>query len=395
MPEQPPDTFDAYERRLAENLRALSGQQRLAFLAALAERSVADYEKFTSKEGWGDPATLRRIGAAVWTHLQEGRALVPAERARHSDVIKEHAPDTEDFDGPSAWKALQACVILGRALDGCANREDAAPAGKAALDAFQAAVGDWPSDPAGQRRAWKKAAAQKEFAFQSDLLQTVRAVACFDEAAVKQLRGKFAPAKTGGRTARAGPPKKARRVDDDSVEGWRAAVHAYLSRSPAHRIAFAAAVAERLLPHYRAYASAAGSGRPERLSNVVEAVWQAARDPSAAAAIVEEHQAKLRQAAPGDGEPGGWDAWSAWRVCELALACCASADNAGPAGEAAVVAFERVAGRGARDDPKAWKDQHRRPEVHGEVMKQMTLLMRLRALPALDEQTLQTLRPQS
>jgi len=57
-----------------------------------------------------------------------------------------------------------------------------------------------------------------------------------------------------------------------------------------------------------------------------------------------------------------------------------------------VVAYEHVAGEGARNDPQIWKDQHRRPEVHNEIMKQMTLLMRLSTLPALDGPSCQALR---
>jgi hypothetical protein len=168
-----------------------------------------------------------------------------------------------------------------------------------------------------------------------------------------------------------------------------------LKQSAAHRIAFAAALAERLLPLYRTFAAATGKGRPEILTGVLEAVWQVAKDPPADPAILEDQQAKVRQAAVVDGEADARDAWSAWRVSELALACCGSAENTEPAGEAAVVAFERVAGPSARNDPSAWKEQHRRPEVHGEVMRQMTLLMRLRSLQVLDEQSLKTLRPQS
>ncbi len=392
MPATQPDTFDAYERLVRERLQTLSARQRLAFTATLAERSLAAYEKFSSEQGWGEPEALRRITASVWSHLQ-GQPLAPVERVRLAEEISVNAPDTEEFDQPSAWRALQACLILSRALECCEKADSAVPATKAALAAFQAVLGDWPSDPASQRRAWKKTGAQKEWALQSALLDAVAVADQFEEAAVGRLRSAFAPDKARARGSRNAPQKTRRKVDDDSVDGWRAAVQAYLSRSPAHRIAFAAALAEQLLPHYRAFSTATGTGRPDLLETVLEAVWQSAKHPPAEPAILEAHQANLQQAAPDEGDPAARDAWSAWRVLELALASCGSVENTEPAGEAAVVAFERVAGRGARNDPKLWKEQHRRPEVHGQVMQQMMLLMRLRALQELDERSLQTLRP--
>jgi uncharacterized protein YjaG (DUF416 family) len=392
MPDNPPDTFDEYERQVAASLGAWSPQQRLAFGAALAERWLRAYEAFSAAEGWGDPAVLRRIVSAIWDHLR-GRHIEPADRARFREQLHENAPDTEDFDQRSAWKALQACTILGRALECCTITESAGAAAKAALAGFQAALGDCPSDRAGQRRAWKKAAAREEFGKQSALLEAIGAVTRFDEQTIARLRTDLGPATEPGRGGQAKSPGKRKRVDDDSIDGWRVAVRGYLNRSPAHRIAFVASLAERLLPLYRSFAAATSQGRPELLDGVLDAVWQAAAEgqPISAAAL-HEHQEKLQQGAPGGRGAEAWGAWSAWRLLELALACCASADNTEPAEEAAVVAYERVAGSNGRNDPQIWKDQHRRPEVHNEIMKQMMLLTRLRTMPVLEGQSLEGLR---
>ena len=87
MPDNPPGTFDEYERQIGETLKTWSPQQRLAFGAALAERWLGAYETFSATEGWGDPAALRRIMDAIWDHLR-GRLIGPTEGAR----FRERAP---------------------------------------------------------------------------------------------------------------------------------------------------------------------------------------------------------------------------------------------------------------------------------------------------------------
>ena len=163
--------------------------------------------------------------------------------------------------------------------------------------------------------------------------------------------------------------------------------------SPQQRLAFVAALAERLLSLYHSFATATGKGQPELLRSVLDAVWHAARGQPLAPAALQELQTKLQQGALDTQEPEAWGAWSSWRLLELAVACCGSTDNTEPAEEAAVVAYECVAGPGSRNDPQIWKNQHRRPEIHDEIMKQMMLLMRLRAMPVLNGQSLEAIRP--
>jgi uncharacterized protein YjaG (DUF416 family) len=112
-----------------------------------------------------------------------------------------------------------------------------------------------------------------------------------------------------------------------------------LNRSPAHRIAFVAALAERLLPFYQSFVAATSNGRVDLLDDVLDAVWQAAAtDQPITAAAFQEHQAKLQQEAPDIREAASPSAWSAWRLIELASACGASPENTELAEEAAAVA---------------------------------------------------------
>jgi hypothetical protein len=99
---------------------------------------------------------------------------------------------------------------------------------------------------AGQRRAWKKVAARLEFSKQSALLESIGAIERFDDQSVGTLRDGLG-LKELRRSERAKAPSKRKRVDDDSIDGWRAAVRGYLKRSPVHRMVFAAAVAPALL----------------------------------------------------------------------------------------------------------------------------------------------------
>jgi uncharacterized protein YjaG (DUF416 family) len=399
VPSNAPDTFDEYQQLTGETLKAWSPQQRLAFVAALAERWLQAYEKFSAAQGEGDPAVLRQIVGAVWDHLR-GRPIAPTDANRFTGQINENAPDTEEFDQLSAWRALQACVIVGRALECCATTENAATAVQAVQAAFEAVLGDCPADLAGQRRAWKKVAVREEFGKQSVLLDAIGPILHFDDQTIATLRSGLGPAERRGRAGRTRPPAKKTRVDGDSIEGHRRAVRAYLKKSAAHRIAFVAALAERDLPLYQSFAAATGKGRPELLRSVLDAVWQAAKGKPIASAAFQELQTNLRRGALDPQDPEGWGAWSAWRLLELALACCGSTDNTESAEEAAVVAYECVAGRGSRNDPQIWKNMIRPGvwrrdcpmKIYDEILAQGRLLTRLyHAMPALDDQLLAAL----
>jgi uncharacterized protein YjaG (DUF416 family) len=399
MPSTPPDTLDEYERQLAETLKGWTPEQRLAFVVALAERWLGVYEKFSAVQGHGDPGVLRRIVGEIWDHLR-GRHMAPNDAGRFSQQINENKPDTEEFDQLSAWRALQACVILGLALECCHKSDNAATVTKAALAAFETLLGDCPSDPAGQRRAWKKVTVREELGKQSALLDAIGPTLHLDDQTIARLRSDLGPAKQRGRAGRAASPSKKKRVDSDRVdsdriEEWRAFVRGQLKRSAAHRIAFVAALAERHLPRYQSFTAATGKGRPDLLASVLETVWQRAKGEPVGAAALQELQTKLQQGALDGQEPGAWAAWSAWRLLELALDCCGLADNTDLAEEAAVAAFEGVAGPGSRTDPEMWKNQYRRPEIHNEITKQIMVLTYLRAIPTLDEQSLEPVRQQS
>jgi hypothetical protein len=181
-------------------------------------------------------------------------------------------------------------------------------------------------------------------------------------------------------------------VDLDSIEGHRVAVSGFLKRSAGHRIAFAAALAERLFPLYAAFTAATGKGRPVLLRGALDAVWEAAKGRAIDTVRLQDYLTKHREGALAKEEADAWSAWSAWRVLGLALECCGSAKNTRPAEEAAVVAFERVAGPGARKEPRIWKEMLHTPQIYNEIVNQTGLLMRLGTIVAMEDQTVEALR---
>jgi hypothetical protein len=61
-----------------------------------------------------------------------------------------------------------------------------------------------------------------------DLLEAIGPIARFDDQAIAGLRSGLGPAERRGRAGRTRSPAKKQRVDDDSIEGHRAAVRAQL-----------------------------------------------------------------------------------------------------------------------------------------------------------------------
>src|SRR5690242_10855159 len=108
-------SIDDYENFLGETLETWSPGQRLALAAAMAERWLPVYEKFSAKEDWGDAAALRRMLDAVWGHVR-GRTLSQADLARYSEQLHDSTPHMDDFEAP---EALGACMVLSEALDCC------------------------------------------------------------------------------------------------------------------------------------------------------------------------------------------------------------------------------------------------------------------------------------
>ncbi|TMA81866.1 MAG: DUF416 family protein [Deltaproteobacteria bacterium] len=200
--EQTMKDIDEYEAFLTSKLDAWSPEQRVAFAAAMVDRWLHTYEKFSADEQWGDAVNLRRILDAVWGHVLE-RPLSPADCARYAAQIQESTPHLDDFD---ANEAMATCIILSEALDACGSSESATAAVRAALSGFEAAVPDWAFDPEAQPRMWRKIAARNELNKQLKLVERIGAMPSFDVASISALRKSLSTAELIGKAS--APSKK-------------------------------------------------------------------------------------------------------------------------------------------------------------------------------------------
>jgi len=202
-------SIDDYERSLSAALKEWSPGQRLAFVAAMAERWLPTYVAFSEKEEWGDPRGLRRILDAVWGHLG-GRAIAPADRARYRKQALDATPHMDDFD---AYDALLTCEILDLALECCHTDDSVGIAAKAAIAGMEAAVQDWPLDPKAQLRVWRQIGARKEIGKQLALVEKIGSIEQFDSRTIQDLR------KGLGSTASAGEPAPRTEPDVGAAAG--------------------------------------------------------------------------------------------------------------------------------------------------------------------------------
>jgi hypothetical protein len=177
-------SIDDYEAYVTEMIAPWSPEQRVALAAAMAERWLPAYTTFSSAQQWGDPASLQHILDTIWNHLR-ARVLAPSKWALLAVQLRDSTPHMDDFD---AYEALAACTILDDALECCSKTDNLAPAVRAALSGFEAAVPSWEFDPDAQPRLWRRVAARKELRKQLKLVERIGAIARFDDGTIAALR---------------------------------------------------------------------------------------------------------------------------------------------------------------------------------------------------------------
>ena len=222
--------IDEYEAFLKSKIEPWSSAQRTAFAAAMAERWLHIYEKFSVKEQWGDLPALRRSLEAIWGHVT-GRDLAPADLARHANQVEDCTPHMDDFD---AYAALATCVIISEALECCGTEDNSPPAVRAALSGFEAAVENWAFDPDDQPRLWKQVGARNELKKQLKLLERIEAISRFNAASVEALRKSLTTADLIGKVST--PPKRtptsAGLTNQAAFEQYRRMVESQLKETP-------------------------------------------------------------------------------------------------------------------------------------------------------------------
>jgi uncharacterized protein YjaG (DUF416 family) len=179
--------IDGFLKILGVFSRRWSPAQRTAFLAALAERWLGAYQRFTEAEGCGDPAALRQALDDAWAHAG-GEPVDQATTDRHCRILPSLIPSTDDFD---AYDALTAGMLVALAVESCAPDAPATLVTDAAGEAYTAVaepVSGYPSDPRAARALWRQPAVQAEIGCQLQLAQQIASAPVINRSVVEALR---------------------------------------------------------------------------------------------------------------------------------------------------------------------------------------------------------------
>ncbi len=181
------EDVDGYEIVLEAYFKAMSPDRRTAFAASLAERFNPDYRDFCAASGWGKPDDFRKILDDVWRHAA-GSPLPGATRTAYAELCIELAPDQDEFD---AAEALEACMVLAKAVDACRGSDNVRPAIEAALIAYNRSCsleGIDLGDADYKRKLWTQAQVQAEIGRQFELLRALLGVQRIDERVIDGLK---------------------------------------------------------------------------------------------------------------------------------------------------------------------------------------------------------------
>jgi uncharacterized protein YjaG (DUF416 family) len=102
-------------------LADLPAGHRAAFAAACAESLLPNYAAFAAETEWGDAAELRYALDFVWRHLAGAVSLDAQTVEELTGHVEDVLPDTEDFQTPSAGRALDAGIAVIEALAACVD----------------------------------------------------------------------------------------------------------------------------------------------------------------------------------------------------------------------------------------------------------------------------------
>lgn len=117
-----------------DNLKSLSREKRLAFIASCSERLLPNYQLFADAVDWGDPELLFTALEFIWKHI----AGEIKDQSTLTELLKgcyKVIPDTDAFDSVYASLAMDAGSVIVYGLQACldAERKYAVFAGNIAL----------------------------------------------------------------------------------------------------------------------------------------------------------------------------------------------------------------------------------------------------------------------
>lgn len=172
------ENLDVYEDYIQARVKRWSAARKIVLTAAMAERWLPAYEKFSASEAWGDPAILRQSLDAVWGTLS-GKLSSSAEWHRLADQVHQVTPHLDDFD---ANEALCACIIVQYAIQCCTDRENTTSSTMAVLSGLEAVRPDLLTSDPVPAHLWKQAAVHKEIDRQLRLIEQIEALTTLENA---------------------------------------------------------------------------------------------------------------------------------------------------------------------------------------------------------------------
>lgn len=167
----------------------------------------------------------------------------------------------------------------------------------------------------------------------------------------------------------------------DHYEAWLG--ETVQSWSPAQRVVFAAAMAERWFPTYEAFSAKEKWGDPATMRRSIEAMWNHAGGKPLAPADLSRHLDQLADSTPHMDDFDALDALAAAVVVHEALKCCQPGNNLAATVMAALSGFEAAVPDWAFDleeQPKLWKKIAARKELR----KQIKLVEEIGGMPKFD-----------
>lgn len=286
-------SIDQFELFLFAKIKAWTPERRTAFSAAMAERWLHVYARFTEVEDWGDPDFMRTSLDAVWGHLL-GNKLSRQDVSRYMTQLEDITPH---MDFTNDYAALATAFIVQEAVECCKSEDNSAAATQAVLSCFEAVVPNWEMALEEQPRLWNQIKVQREMETQIKVIDEIEAISQFNEAAVQALRARMQTKEYRGEVMPLEQPAPGRATitNQDAFERYHGVIEVDLRDGPRQHWEEEHAAGSYM---WAIYLFSDWSGRYGRRKQFITGEYGMLADQTAVQALIAKNQAQ-DAAAPG------------------------------------------------------------------------------------------------
>jgi len=178
----------------------------------------------------------------------------------------------------------------------------------------------------------------------------------------------------------------------NNIDDFERYVHAKLDAwSPKHRVALAAAMAERWFPVYEIFSTREEWGDPAHFRRSLDAVWNHLKGKTLQPGDVSRYMAQVEDSTPHMDEFDDEAAMAACVMLSNSLRCCRTNDNVTPAMQAVISGFYAVDPNWdmeLEEQPRLWQQIR----VQREFKKQLKLIEEIEGITQFDDTTIRALR---